>query len=103
MSFSRTSCFLGSYHAGNSGRSPQFFFLDRIRSKGYSSLHCWIAVNSPKIVSNERNECGMRIEQTCNMSSDDCCRYTGICGCGRQTPPNSLECVDCRQYRGWFR
>ena len=58
---------------------------------------------SDSMASGERNECGRPIERTCNMSPEDCCRYTGTCACGRVTPPNSLECVDCKDYRGWFR
>ena len=51
----------------------------------------------------ERNLCGRPVARTCNMSTEDCCRYTGRCYCGRVTPQGSLECVDCRDYRGWFR
>ena len=27
----------------------------------------------------------------------------GLCSCGGVTPPGKLDCVDCHDYRGWFR
>lgn len=51
----------------------------------------------------ERSTCGRPVARTCNMSTEDCCRYTGRCYCGRVTPQGALECVDCMDYRGWFR
>ena len=107
--FSVVEVFVGRWVDGHRPKCERVI-AEFISSNAATSMLSMLCIDEPdrhfvkrRIASGERNECGRPIERTCNMSPEDCCRYTGTCACGQVTPPNSLECVDCKDYRGWFR
>lgn len=107
--FSVVEVFVGRWVDGHRPKCERVI-AEFISSNAATSMLAMLCMDEPdrhfvkrRIASGERNECGRPIERTCNISPEDCCRYTGTCACGRVTPPNSLECVDCKDYRGWFR
>ena len=82
-----------------------YFFFRSSEAVGYDSLSQWMS-EVLTAESEHEDQVSERVEREMNEVTQRVVRERmerGLCSCGGVTPPGKLDCVDCHDYRGWFR